>query len=93
MVKFFLYKIRMEKGTTFLRPVASSLKKITFFMAFGVNDTGSHTTADGGYAGAAPVKTASNAATGRVYVAIYFDKWAGFDGNAGAPETRLAWVG
>lgn len=62
------------------------------FMAFGVNDTGSHATADGGYAGAAPVKTAGNASNGRVYVANYFDKLAVFDGNAGALETRLGWV-
>ncbi len=62
------------------------------FMAFGVNDSSSHAAADNGYAGAAPVKTAGNPNNGRVYVSNYFDKLAVFDGNAGAPETRLGWV-
>ncbi len=63
------------------------------FMAFGVNDVSAHNTADGGYAGAAPIKTAANAANNsRVYVSNYFDKLAVFNGNSGPPETRLGWV-
>jgi YVTN family beta-propeller protein len=63
------------------------------FMAFGVNDTSAHVTDDGGYAGAAPIKTAANAANNsRVYVSNYFDKLAVFNGNSGPPETRVGWV-
>lgn len=63
------------------------------FMAFGVNDSAAHNTSDGGYAGAAPIKTAANATNnGRVYVSNYFDKLAVYQGNSGPPETRLGWV-
>ncbi len=63
------------------------------FMAFGVNDTSAHVTADGGYAGAAPIKTAANAVNNnRVYVSNYFDKLAVFNGNSGPPEARVGWV-
>jgi uncharacterized repeat protein (TIGR01451 family) len=63
------------------------------FMAFGVNDTAAHVTDDGGYAGAAPIKTAANAANNsRVYVSNYFDKLAVFNGNSGPPEVRVGWV-
>lgn len=63
------------------------------FMAFGVNDTAAHVTADGGYAGAAPIKTAANAVNNnRVYVSNYFDKLAVFNGNSGPPEARVGWV-
>lgn len=62
------------------------------FMVFKVNETTAHNTADTGYAGAAPVKTAANAANGRAYVSNYFDKLAVFEGNSGPPENRLGWV-
>jgi YVTN family beta-propeller protein len=63
------------------------------FMAFGVNETAAHNTADTGYAGAAPIKTAANSAhNSRVYVSNYFDKLAVFDGDSGPPEDRLGWV-
>jgi uncharacterized repeat protein (TIGR01451 family) len=63
------------------------------FMAFGVNDVSAHNTADTGYAGAAPIKTAANATNNsRVYVSNYFDKLAVFNGNSGPPEARLGWV-
>lgn len=61
--------------------------------AFGVNETASHDTSDTGYAGAAPVKIASNALNNnRVYVSNYFDKLAVIDGASGPPENRLGWV-
>lgn len=60
--------------------------------AFGVNAASSHDTDFGGYVGAAPVKIAADAATGRVYVSNYFDKLAVLNGDSGPPETRLGWV-
>jgi DNA-binding beta-propeller fold protein YncE len=56
---------------------------------FGVNETTSRETSDGGYVGAAPIKIAANAANERVFVSNYFDKLAVLNGPT---ETRLGWV-
>ena len=60
--------------------------------AFGVNDTISNDTQDGGYVGAGPVKVASNPSNGRVYVSNLFDKLAVLDGDSTSPETLLGVV-
>jgi uncharacterized repeat protein (TIGR01451 family) len=69
-----------QYGANFWRPGAK---------VFGVNESASRDTSDGGYVGAAPIKIAANPANNRVYVSNYFDRLAVLIGSS---ESRFGWV-